>query len=136
MSDQVYRILEFYRLVQEDLLAVPVIKGYKSEEEKFPGGDSTTTVECFIPGSNRSLQGATSHMLGQNFAKMFNIQQQGVDSTKKYVWQTSWGLSTRSLGAMIMIHSDDKGLVLPPKVAKFKIVIVPIIIKNECNNII
>lgn len=115
-----------YRGVYEDLLAIPVIKGRKTEKEKFAGGDYTTTVEAFISASGRGIQGATSHFLGQNFSKMFEIVFEDPETkTKKYVWQNSWGLTTRTIGVMIMVHADDQGLVLPPRVACIQAVIVP-----------
>ena len=126
---EVRQILDLYRRVYEDLLAVPVIPGIKSEKEKFAGGLYTTTVEGFIPASGRGIQGGTSHSLGQNFSKMFNItvedpEKPGKDN-KLFVWQNSWGLSTRTIGVMVMTHSDDKGLVLPPKVAQWQFVVIP-----------
>lgn len=111
----------------EDLLAVPVIPGIKSEKEKFAGGLYTTTVEGFIPASGRGIQGGTSHSLGQNFSKMFGIQVEDPEKSgdKLHVWQNSWGLSTRTIGVMVMTHSDDKGLVLPPRVAQWQCVVIP-----------
>lgn len=112
----------------EELLAVPVIPGVKSEKEKFAGGLYTTTVEGFIPTTGRGIQGGTSHCLGQNFSKMFNISVEdpaNPGGDKLQVWQNSWGLSTRTIGVMVMIHGDDKGLVLPPRVAQLQVVIVP-----------
>lgn len=96
-----------YANIYEDLLAVPVIKGRKTEKEKFAGGDYTTTVEAFISTSGRAIQGATSHHLGQNFSKMFNIQVEGgVEGKEKiYVYQNSWGMTTRTIGVMIMVIS-------------------------------
>jgi len=126
----VMQALELYRRVYEELLAVPVVPGYKTEKEKFAGGDQTTTVEAYIAGSGRAIQGATSHNLGQNFGKMFDIKFQDEGGEKKVVWQTSWGLTTRSIGVMIMVHGDDMGLVLPPKIAPLQAVVVPIISKN------
>jgi len=128
---EVLQILELYRRVYEDILAVPVIKGKKSENEKFAGGLYTTTVEAFIPTTGRGIQGATSHCLGQNFSKMFDIQFENDKEEKQYAWQNSWGLTTRSIGVMIMVHSDDKGLVLPPKVAPTQVVIVPILLSSQ-----
>jgi prolyl-tRNA synthetase len=110
---------------------VPVVKGKKSDDERFAGAYFTTTTEIYVPVSGRGIQGATSHQLGQNFAKMFEINFEDQNSEKKQVWQTSWGLSTRSIGAMIMVHSDDTGLVLPPKVAHTQVVIIPIIKKGD-----
>lgn len=97
-------ILDMYARVYENLLAVPVIKGRKTEKEKFAGGEYTTTVEAFISTNGRAIQGATSHHLGQNFSKMFNIQVEGITSGEKtYVYQNSWGLTTRTIGVMIMV---------------------------------
>ncbi|GAX27238.1 prolyl-tRNA synthetase [Fistulifera solaris] len=122
--------LELYRQVYEDLLAVPVIPGYKTEAEKFAGGYRTTTVEAYIAGSGRAIQGATSHHLGQNFGKMFDITFQDDKGETQTAWQTSWGLTTRTLGVMVMVHGDDTGLVLPPRVAPLQVVIVAIISKH------
>ncbi|KAG5307821.1 SYEP ligase, partial [Pseudoatta argentina] len=124
---EVLMILDLYARVYEDLLAVPVIKGRKTEKEKFAGGEYTTTVEAFIPINGRAIQGATSHYLGQNFSKMFNIQVEGIAGReeKTFVYQNSWGLTTRTIGVMIMIHGDDRGLVLPPNVAPIQIVVIP-----------
>ena len=122
---EVLEILGLYRRVYEDLLAVPVILGRKSEKEKFAGGYYTTSVEGFIPATGRGIQGATSHCLGQNFSKMFDIMVDNEEGGRSYVWQNSWGLTTRSIGVMIMVHSDNKGIVLPPKVAQIQVVIVP-----------
>jgi prolyl-tRNA synthetase len=128
---EVRQILDLYRRVFEDLLAVPVIPGVKSEKEKFAGGLYTTTVEGFISTSGRGIQGATSHCLGQNFSRpeMFNIfvedQNDPTGQGKTYVWQNSWGLSTRTIGVMVMVHGDNQGLVLPPRVASVQVVIVP-----------
>ncbi|XP_015432761.1 PREDICTED: bifunctional glutamate/proline--tRNA ligase [Dufourea novaeangliae] len=126
-DEEVMTILDMYARVYEDLLAVPVIMGRKTEKEKFAGGDYTTTVEAFISTSGRAIQGATSHHLGQNFSKMFNIQVEGATEAdeKTFVYQNSWGLTTRTIGVMIMIHGDDKGLVLPPNVACIQGIIVP-----------
>nr|CAG8455614.1 14856_t:CDS:2 [Entrophospora candida] len=133
-DDEVLEILELYRQVYEDLLAVPVIRGVKSEKEKFAGGLYTTTLEGFIPTTGRGIQAATSHCLGQNFSKMFDIVVEDPNSPaaegstvskKLHVWQNSWGLTTRSIGVMVMIHGDDKGLVLPPKVASVQVIVIP-----------
>ena len=127
----VYAILGLYEKVYEDLLAVPVIPGTKTEKEKFAGGLRTTTVEAYIDGSGRAIQGATSHNLGQNFGKIYGIEVESADGSggKRVPWQTSWGLTTRSIGVMVMVHSDDQGLVLPPRVAPVQVVVVPIISK-------
>lgn len=124
---EVLEILDLYRQVYTDLLAVPVIKGVKSEKEKFAGGLYTTTCEGYIPATGRGIQGATSHCLGQNFSKMFNIEVEDptTEGNKLNVWQNSWGLSTRSIGVMVMVHGDDKGLVLPPRVASVQVVVIP-----------
>jgi len=129
-KDMVLDALELYRQVYEDLLAVPVIPGYKTEKEKFAGGDTTTTVEAYIPASGRAIQGATSHNLGQTFGKMFDISYQDETGVSQIPWQTSWGLTTRSIGVMVMIHGDDIGLVLPPRIAPIQVVIVPIVSKR------
>ncbi|KAI9826085.1 MAG: ribose-phosphate pyrophosphokinase 1 [Thelocarpon impressellum] len=129
---EVREILEHYGEIYEKLLAVPVIRGKKTDKEKFAGGLYTTTVEGYIPTTGRGIQGATSHCLGQNFSKMFDITvedptaKEGETKDKLHVWQNSWGLSTRAIGVMIMIHGDNKGLVLPPRVAKLQVVIVPV----------
>ena len=124
-DEEVLDILDLYARVYEELMAVPVIKGRKSEKERFPGGLYTTTVEAFVSATGRSVQGATSHCLGTNFADMFNIEYETEDGkSKKKVVQNSWGLSTRSIGVMIMVHGDNNGLVLPPRVAPKQVVIV------------
>lgn len=129
-NEMVYNILELYKQVYEQRLAVPVIKGVKTEAEKFAGGHFTTTCEAYIAGSGRAIQGATSHNLGQNFGKMFDIEYQDEKGVKQIPWQTSWGLTTRCIGVMVMTHSDNKGLVLPPLVAPKQVVVVPISHKN------
>ncbi|KAF9239288.1 hypothetical protein BU15DRAFT_88076 [Melanogaster broomeanus] len=128
---EVREILELYRRVYEELLAVPMIPGVKSEKEKFAGALYTTTIEGFIPASGRGIQAGTSHCLGQNFSKpeMFNIVvEDPSDPTgqgKTFAWQNSWGLSTRTIGVMVMVHGDNQGLVLPPRVALVQVVVVP-----------
>lgn len=99
-------ILDIYTKVYEDFLAVPVVRGRKTEKEKFAGGDYTTTVEAFVSASGRAIQGATSHHLGQNFSKMFDIQVEGAEEgdDKTFVYQNSWGLTTRTIGVMIMVR--------------------------------
>jgi prolyl-tRNA synthetase len=131
---EVFDILDIYAAVYEDVLAVPVVKGRKTEEEKFPGGEVTTTVECFIDQSGRAIQAATSHCLGQNFAKMYEVMFENDQGQRQYAWQNSWGLTTRSLGVMIMVHGDDKGLVLPPRVAPTQVVFVPLAFKGKDND--
>lgn len=130
----VFDILELYKRWYEEYLAVPIIKGIKSEGEKFPGGNFTTTAEAFIPENGRAVQAATSHYLGTNFAKMFEIEFLDENEEKQLAHQTSWGCTTRSIGIMIMTHSDDKGLVLPPNVSRYKAVIIPILYKNTDEN--
>jgi prolyl-tRNA synthetase len=131
-GEEVLQILELYAGVYEQLLAVPVVRGRKTEKEKFAGGYYTTTVEGYIPSNGRGIQGATSHCLGQNFSKMFEITvedpapKQGGKAGHIHVWQNSWGLSTRVIGVMVMIHGDDKGLVLPPRIARDQVVIIPV----------
>merc|ERR1711934_472480 len=127
-EEEVLDILDLYRQVYEELLAIPVVRGRKTEKEKFAGGDYTTTVEAYISAAGRSIQGATSHHLGQNFSKMFNITFQNPSDDKEtlYAWQNSWGITTRTIGVMVMVHGDDKGLVLPPRVASVQIVVIPI----------
>ena len=128
-EEEVLQILELYAGVYEQLLAVPVIRGRKTDKEKFAGGDYTTTVEGYIPETGRGIQGGTSHCLGQNFSKMFDINVEdpaAKDGRKMNVWQCSWGLSTRTIGVMVMIHGDNRGLVVPPRVAKTQVVIVPV----------
>uniref|UniRef100_F6T8P3 Bifunctional glutamate/proline--tRNA ligase n=1 Tax=Ciona intestinalis TaxID=7719 RepID=F6T8P3_CIOIN len=125
-QEEVLQILDLYAQVYEDLLAIPVVCGRKTDKEKFAGGDYTTTVEAFISASGRAIQGATSHHLGQNFSKMFDISFEDPNQVKNVIaYQNSWGLTTRTIGVMVMVHGDDKGLVLPPKVANLQVVIVP-----------
>ena len=131
---EVDEILDLYRRVYEDLLCVPVVKGLKSPGETFPGADFTHSIEGFVPTSGRGIQAATSHHLGQNFSKMFDIKFE-TDGGHEFVHQNSWGLTTRSIGVMIMVHGDDKGLVLPPRVAPMQVVIVPIMQKNTTEDL-
>jgi len=130
---EVFDILELYAGVYEKLLAIPVIRGTKTKAETFPGADYTTTVEAFIPATGRAIQGATSHHLGQNFSKMFDISFQDPNDAsgkiKECAYQNSWGITQRTIGVMVMVHGDDKGLVLPPAVAGYQVVIVPVGIK-------
>lgn len=125
-EEEVYQILELYRQVYEDMMAIPVVKGRKSASEKFAGALFTTSVEAFVPATGRGVQGATSHCLGQNFSKMFEIKYEDEDTNHQYVWQNSWGLTTRTIGVMIMVHGDNKGLVLPPRMACIQAVVIPI----------
>merc|ERR1712048_1141861 len=127
---EVLDILELYALVYEYLMAIPVVRGTKTKAETFPGADYTTTVEAFIPATGRAIQGATSHHLGQNFSKMFHICfQDPNDSTgklKQNAFQNSWGITQRTIGVCVMVHGDDRGLVLPPPIAGHQVVIVQV----------
>jgi hypothetical protein len=126
-EEEVYQILDLYRRVYEELLAVPMVPGVKSVNERFAGGLFTATVEGFVPTSGRGIQAATSHCLGQNFSKMFDIEVEdpAKPGSSLHVWQNSWGLSTRSIGVMVMTHGDDKGLITPPRVASTQVVVIP-----------
>jgi len=122
---EVMAILDIYKKTVEDDLAIPVLTGKKSENEKFVGAVYTTTMESIMP-DGKALQMGTSHFLGQNFSKPFEVKYSDKNNVENFAWQTSWGVSWRLIGAMIMTHGDDKGLVLPPKVAPIQVVIVPI----------
>lgn len=124
-EEETLKMLEVYREFAENVLAVPVIVGRKSEKEKFAGALRTYTMEALML-DGKALQAGTSHNLGQHFAKVFDIQYLDRDGELKYVWTTSWGTSTRMVGGVIMVHGDDRGLVLPPKVAPCQAVIVPV----------
>ncbi|XP_034413643.1 bifunctional glutamate/proline--tRNA ligase isoform X3 [Cyclopterus lumpus] len=126
-AEEVLQILDLYARVYEELMAIPVVKGRKTEKEKFAGGDYTTTVEAFISASGRAIQGATSHHLGQNFAKMFEImfEDPKKPGEKQLVFQNSWGITTRTIGVLTMVHGDNMGLVLPPRVACLQVVVIP-----------
>ena len=119
------RMLEIYKETVNDLLAIPVVTGRKTEREKFAGAEETYTIEALMH-DGKALQSGTSHYFGQGFAKAFDMKFLDKDNTQKYVYQTSWGVSTRLIGAIIMVHGDDNGLVLPPRVAPTQVVIVPI----------
>jgi prolyl-tRNA synthetase len=119
------KILDLYADVCESTLAMPVVKGRKSESEKFAGALRTYSIEALM-GDGRALQAGTSHNLGQNFAKAFDITFQARDKSVQHVWGTSWGVTTRLIGAVIMTHGDDSGLIVPPRVAPYQVVIVPI----------
>jgi len=123
------QMLDIYQEVLEQVLAIPVLTGLKSEAERFAGAVDTYCIEAMM-GDKRALQAGTSHYLGQNFAKAFDVKFQTENNTEELVYATSWGVSTRLVGALIMVHGDDKGLRLPPKVAPVQIVIIPIF-KNE-----
>ena len=124
-QEETMKILALYKDVCENVLAVPVMDGRKSDSEKFAGASRTYSIEALM-GDGRALQAGTSHNLGQNFAKAFEIQFQGRDKTLQHVWTTSWGVTTRLIGAVIMTHGDDSGLLLPPAIAPWQVVIVPI----------
>jgi len=126
---EVMDILGEYRDMMENYLAIPVLVGVKTDSEKFAGALYTTTLEAMMP-DGKALQMGTSHNLGQNFGKVFDIKFIGEDKKDHYVWQTSWGITTRTIGALVMVHGDDRGLILPPKVAPVQVVIVPIPYKD------
>ena len=128
-EQEVIKILDIYKNTVEEELAIPVTTGKKSEKEKFVGAEYTTTMESIMP-DGKALQMGTSHFLAQNFSKPFEVKFADKDNVEHFAWQTSWGVSWRLIGAMIMAHGDDKGLVLPPKVAPMQVVIVPIY-KND-----
>ena len=128
-------ILEFYRSLAEDYLAMPVHTGLKSESEKFAGAEFTYCIEAMMR-DKRALQAGTSHNLGQNFAKAFDVKFQTKDNVEEYVYATSWGVSTRLIGGVIMTHGDEKGLRLPPKIAPFQVVLIPIFRNDEDINTI
>jgi prolyl-tRNA synthetase len=126
---EVMEILNIYRDLMENYLAIPVLVGKKTENEKFAGALYTTALEAIMP-DGKVLQMGTSHNLGQNFAKVFDIKFIGEDEEEHYVWQTSWGISTRMIGGLVMVHGDDKGLVLPPKITPVQAVLIPIPYKD------
>jgi prolyl-tRNA synthetase len=128
--EMVLRAQDWYRQVYEDYYALPVICGTKSQSEKFAGADDTYTVEGLMP-DGKALQACTSHDLGQNFSKALNISFQDKEGVSQFAWQNSWGFSTRSLGAIILAHGDDQGLIMPPKVSPTKVVIIPILGKKD-----
>lgn len=123
-------MLECYRKLAEDWMALPVLTGEKTANERFAGADRTYCIEAMMR-DGKALQAGTSHNLGQNFAKAFDIQFQNQDGDLEYAWQTSWGVSTRLVGAIVLGHGDDKGLILPPKIAPYQIAIVPIYRSDE-----
>ena len=122
-TEETLRMLDVYERFAEDYMAMPVMKGQKTESEKFPGAVNTYSIEAMMQ-DKKALQAGTSHMLGQNFAKMFDTMYQSKEGKKEYVWQTSWGVSTRLIGALILTHSDDAGLIVPPKLAPMQCVII------------
>jgi len=124
-EEETLKILEVYRRFAEEFMAIPVLIGKKSEAEKFAGAKHTYCIEAMMQ-DKKALQSGTSHNLGQNFAKAFDVKFQDKEGKLNHVWATSWGVSTRLIGALIMVHSDDNGLVLPPKMATNQVVIIPI----------
>ena len=134
-EEETVKILEIYRRLAEEILAIPVLTGRKTEIEKFAGAKHTYAIEAMMR-DKKALQSGTSHNLGQNFAKAFNVTFQNKDNQEERVYATSWGVSTRIIGAIIMAHGDDKGLRLPPKVAPFQVVIIPIFRNDEQKKII
>ncbi len=129
-EERTMQMLEIYAKVVEDLLAIPVIKGKKTESEKFSGADATYTIET-LTHDGRALQSGTSHYFGQNFTKPFEVKFQNREGKEEYAYQTSWGISTRLMGALIMAHGDERGLKLPPKVAPVQVKIIPIAMHKE-----
>ena len=129
-KERTLQMLEIYARVIEDLLAIPVVKGEKTPSEKFAGADNTYTVETMMH-DGRALQSGTSHYFGQNFTKPFEVKFQNKEGKEEYAYQTSWGVSTRLIGGVIMAHGDNRGLKLPPKVAPIQVVIVPIAAHKE-----
>ncbi len=134
-EEETIRMLRVYQDFVENDLAIPVIPGLKSDKEKFAGAVRTYSIEAMMQ-DGKALQAGTSHFLGQNFAVPFNIQFLDADGQLKYVWQTSWGLSTRIIGALVMVHGDDRGLVIPPRAAEIQVVIVPIAPVKERGNVL
>ncbi|MFM7773953.1 MAG: His/Gly/Thr/Pro-type tRNA ligase C-terminal domain-containing protein, partial [Candidatus Kapaibacterium sp.] len=123
--EEAERMLHVYADFAENVMAMPVVRGVKTAQERFAGAEETYCIEALMQ-DGKALQAGTSHFLGQNFAKAFDVQFSNAQNQLEHVWATSWGVSTRLVGALIMAHSDDDGLVLPPKLAPFQVVIVPI----------
>ncbi|MCK4590014.1 MAG: proline--tRNA ligase, partial [Nanoarchaeota archaeon] len=128
-------LLNVYKKTYEDLLAIPCLVGRKSDSEKFAGADYSLSCEIYLP-IGKAIQGSTSHHLGQNFSKVFDIKFVDENQKKQFVYQNSWGFTTRSIGVLVMMHSDSKGLVIPPKIAENKVVIIPIWRKGENKELI
>ena len=128
-EEEALKILEIYRQLAEEYLSMPVLTGLKTESEKFAGADKTYSIEALM-GDKRALQAGTSHNLGQNFAKAFDVTFQDRNNQETHVYATSWGVSTRLIGGVVMAHGDDKGLRIPPKIAPIQIVVIPIV-RNE-----
>lgn len=127
------QMIQVYADFVENYMAIPVIIGKKSANERFAGAEDTYTIEALMQ-DGKALQSGTSHFLGQNFAKAFDVKFVNKENTEEYVWATSWGVSTRLIGALIMAHSDDQGLIMPPKIAPHQVVIIPLLGKNEIDN--
>ncbi|MDQ7819247.1 MAG: proline--tRNA ligase [Armatimonadota bacterium] len=123
-------ILGIYRELLEDVLAIPVVVGTKPPSERFAGADITYTLEALMP-DGQAIQAGTSHFLGQNFARAFEVKFLDADNREKYVWSTSWAVTTRLIGCLIMAHGDDRGLILPPRIAPYQVVIVPILGRDD-----
>jgi len=134
-DEEVFEILGFYKEIMEDYLAIPVLVGKKTDSEKFAGALYTMTLEAMMP-DGKALQMGTSHNLGQHFSRVFDIKFLDEKENENLAWQTSWGISTRMIGALVMVHGDDKGLVLPPKVAPVQVVIVPIPYKDVTSEVV
>jgi prolyl-tRNA synthetase len=134
-QEEALKILELYRQLAEDHLALPVLTGEKTARERFAGAVQTYCIEAYMK-DGRALQAGTSHFLGQNFAKAFEIKFQSQEGKEEYAWQTSWGASTRLIGAIVLGHGDEKGLIMPPRVAPIQVVIVPIFKTDEEKNIV
>jgi prolyl-tRNA synthetase len=128
--EETVKMLDVYADFVENWMAIPVIKGIKSANERFAGAEETYCIEALMQ-DGKALQAGTSHFLGQNFAKAFDVKFSNKENKLDYVWATSWGVSTRLIGALVMVHSDDEGLVLPPKIAPLQVVLVPIYNKDE-----
>jgi prolyl-tRNA synthetase len=131
--DETRQMLDVYATFAEEWMAMPVVKGVKTASERFAGAVDTLCIEALMQ-DGKALQAGTSHFLGQNFARAFDVTYQNADNELEHVWATSWGVSTRLIGALLMVHSDDQGLVLPPRLAPVQVVIVPITRKNGDND--
>ena len=129
------RMVDVYARFARDIMALPVVVGHKSPGERFAGAIDTMTIEAMMQ-DGKALQAGTSHFLGQNFAKSFDVQFTNKEGQQEYVWATSWGVSTRLMGALIMAHGDDNGLVLPPALAPIQVVMVPIYKSDEERNLV